>query len=191
MRICVLGIHASGKSTIAKLLSRKLNIEYVSTDPVDLLKDHWIFDPYLRGIFFMTISYMLTMRVFRQLNSFVTDFDPILQLVYSKGLGFYDLYKKAFKISIDLPKYDLVIILDIKDPMTIIERALERLRWGYEMYHPKWLNMYFHFTIDILRAFREELNNLCLRGNYCLKIDGEKEVNEVIQDIVHYLNSIS
>jgi len=189
MKIAVLGIHCSGKTTLASLLAKKLDMPYISSDPIEYLKLPWrphTFRTQARDLFLYE-SISLTRTIFGKYRSFVTDYDPAIQLAYCWRDP--EVIAKLLSVLPRLPKYDIVIMLNIHDPITVLYRAVGRLRWGSKMLSAGWLASYYKFTMDVLEGWYKHWNHIACRGKLVisLNVDNYEDPNETLRDILNLL----
>ncbi len=174
----------SGKTTVAKLLAERLRLRFVSSDPIDLIRSlrltHSKWNKFSQEVF-PFLSYAMTSSLFRNFKSFVTDYDVVLNLAYVDDC---EVFSKILSLTARLPRYDIVVILLVKDPLTVIDRALQRLRWGNCMLSAAWQRRYYNFTCRVLERFRRILWLVVQRGRVVLFIDAERCLEDVINDVL-------
>ena len=187
-KIAVLGIHASGKTTIATKLAQLLGLPFISTDPIEIVKNFryrpTIWKTTISSELFPLLCYEMTRRLFEKYDKFVTDYDLSLQLIY---VEIEEMRRRIMKLLEKLPKYDLVIILHIRDPLTVVWRAVERARWGSKVLTAWWQAYYYKKAVVSIERFNDILNIVKSRGQKVIEVDAEKELEEIINEIARLI----
>ncbi|HSX09287.1 MAG TPA: nucleoside monophosphate kinase [Candidatus Saccharimonadales bacterium] len=180
MKIILVGIQGSGKSTQGNLLSKKLKIPYLSTGHIfrEIAKEHTPLGRYIKET--MTAGYLIPDD---KTNEIVSEY--LSRPEYEKGY-IMDGYPrtshqaKAFKNGIDK-----VIYLDVSDKEALWRLAyrsgengevredetLAAIRKRIELFHK--------FTEPVLDFYREKRK--------LISINGEQSIKDIHKEIMHKL----
>ena len=177
MKIILIGIQGSGKSTQGNLLSKKLKVPYLSTGHIFriLAKEKTPLGRYIKEV--MNAGYLIPDKKTLRIVS-----DYLHRPEYEEGYildGFPRTLNqaKAFENGIDK-----VIYLKVSD-----KEALWRLSYrngdGREDETLKAIRR----RIELFHKFTEPVLEFYLKKNVLLEINGEKEIEEIYKEIVKHL----
>lgn len=176
MKIVLIGIQGSGKSTQGNLLSEKLNIPYLSTGHIfrELAKEHTPLGRYIKET--MNVGYLIPDDKTLEIVS-----EYLARPEYQKGYildGFPRTRGQAesFKNGINY-----VIYINVSE-----EEALRRLSFrqdgrddGTEQALKKRLELFYKFTNPVLDYYREK--------GILYEVNGERSIDEIHHDICKIL----
>lgn len=174
MRIILIGIQGSGKSTQGNLLSEKLGVPYLSTGHIfrKLAKERTKLGRYIKEV--MNAGYLIPDR---KVLSIVSDY--LKREEYQKGYildGFPRTLAqvKAFKNGVDK-----VIYLRVSD-----KEALWRLSYRNDETREDETLAAVRKRIDVFHKFTEPVLDYYRKKNILIEIDGERSIEEVYQEIM-------
>lgn len=178
MKIILIGIQGSGKSTQGNLLSEKLSIPYLSTGHIfrELAKEKTHTGRYIKE----TINAGILIPD-EQTLPIVTEY--LGRKEYDKGYildGFPRTVTQAEEFQ---EKIDFVIYLNVSD-----REALWRLSYREDEREDstllairKRIELFHEFTEPVLGYYREK--------GILIELDGEKEIQEINQEIINKIES--
>lgn len=174
MKIILIGIQGSGKSTQGNLLSEKLGVPYLSTGHIfrKLAQERTKLGRYIKEV--MNAGYLIPDR---KVLSIVSDY--LKREEYQKGYildGFPRTLAqvKAFKNGVDK-----VIYLRVSD-----KEALWRLSYRNDETREDETLSAVRKRIDIFHKFTEPVLEYYREKNILIEIDGERSIEEVYQEIM-------
>lgn len=178
MKIVLIGIQGSGKSTQGNLLSKRFNIPYLSTGHIfrELAKEHTNLGRYIKEV--MNAGYLIPDG---KTISIVNDY--LSRNEYKKGYildGFPRTIEqaKAFKEVLDK-----VIYLDVSD-----KEALWRLSYRNGEIREDDTLAAIRKRIDLFHKFTKPVLNYYRRKKILIEISGEESVKEVYSEIIKKLH---
>lgn len=174
MKIILIGIQGSGKSTQGNLLSHKLNIPYLSTGHIfrDLAKEHSSLGRYIKEV--MNAGYLISDK---KTLAIVSDY--LKRREYQKGYildGFPRTLPqaKSFKNGIDK-----VIYLKVSD-----KEALWRLSYRNSDVREDETLTALRKRIELFHELTEPVLEYYKKKGILVEIDGEKEIDEIHKEIL-------
>lgn len=174
MKIILIGIQGSGKSTQGKLLAEKLKVPYLSTGHIfrELSKEHTKLGRYIKEV--MNAGYLIPDR---KTISIVSDY--LNRKEYEKGYildGFPRTLAqaKAFKNGIDK-----VVYLKVSD-----KEALWRLSYRNGEAREDETLKALRKRIDLFHKLTEPVLNYYRGKKKLAEIDGEKPIEEIHKEIL-------
>lgn len=177
MKIVLIGIQGSGKSTQGNLLSKKFEIPYLSTGHIfrELAKEHTKLGRYIKEV--MNAGYLIPDS---KTISIVNDY--LSRDEYNKGYildGFPRTIAqvKAFKASLDKVAY-----LKVSD-----KEALWRLSYRNGEVREDETLAAIRKRIDLFHKFTEPVLAFYRKKEILVEIDGEKSVEDVYKEIINHL----
>lgn len=177
MKIILVGIQGSGKSTQGNLLSKKLKVPYLSTGHIfrELAKEHTQLGRYIKET--MTAGFLIPDE---KTNEIVSDY--LSRPEYEKGY-IMDGYPrtltqaKTFKNGIDK-----VIYLDVSDKEALWRLAYRTGENG-EVREDETLAA-IKKRIELFHKFTEPVLDFYQKRGKLIRIDGEKQINEIHKEIM-------
>lgn len=178
MRIIVIGIQGSGKSTQGNLLSKKLGVPYLSTGHIfrELAKEKSKLGRYIKET--MSAGYLiLDSRTIEIVNEYLTKEE------YKKGYILDGFPRTVAQAEAFADPLDAVIYLAVSD-----EEALRRLtlRNGQEV-RPDNTVRAIERRIDLFHKLTEPVLDYYREKRLLVEIDGERPVEEIHRDILEKL----
>lgn len=177
MKIILIGIQGSGKSTQGNLLSETLKIPYLSTGHIfrDLAKEKTQLGRYIKEV--MNAGYLIPDRKTLKIVS-----EYLSRPEYEKGYildGFPRTLAqvKAFKNGIDK-----VIYLKVSD-----KEALWRLSYRNGDGREDETLAAIRKRIELFHKFTEPVLNFYHHKGVLIEIDGEKSIEEINKELLHKL----
>ncbi|MCL5970649.1 MAG: nucleoside monophosphate kinase [Patescibacteria group bacterium] len=177
MKIILIGIQGSGKSTQGNLLSEKLKIPYLSTGHIfrDLAKEKTPLGRYIKEV--MNAGYLIPDRKTLKIVS-----EYLSRSEYEKGYildGFPRTLAqaKAFKNGIDK-----VIYLRVSD-----KEALWRLSYRNGEAREDETLAAIRKRIELFHKFTEPVLDFYHKKGRLIEVDGEKTIEDIKKEILHKL----
>lgn len=179
MKIILIGIQGSGKSTQGNLLSHKLKIPYLSTGHIfrDLAKEHSSLGRYIKEV--MNAGYLISDK---KTLAIVSDY--LKRKEYQKGYildGFPRTVPqaKSFKNGIDK-----VVYLKVSD-----KEALWRLSYRNSDVREDETLTALRKRIELFHELTEQVLEYYKKKGILVEIDGEQEIEEIYKEILKKINN--
>lgn len=175
MRIILIGIQGSGKSTQGNLLSKKLGVPYLSTGHIfrDLAKKKSKLARYIKET--MSAGYLISdSRTIEIVNEYLTKEE------YKKGYILDGFPRTVAQAEAFVDPLDAVIYLSVSD-----EEALRRLtvRNGQEV-RPDNTVRAIERRIELFHKLTEPVLTYYRGKGILVEIDGERPIEEIYGDIM-------
>lgn len=177
MKVVLIGIQGSGKSTQGNLLSKKLKIPYLSTGHIfrDLAKERTRLGRYIKEV--MNAGYLIPDRKTLKIVS-----DYLKRPEYQKGYildGFPRTLAQAKEFKNGLDK---VIYLNVSD-----KEALWRLSYRNDDVREDETLAGIRKRIESFHRLTEPVLDYYRKKRILIEIDGEKSIEEIHQEILFHL----
>ena len=177
MKIILMGIQGSGKSTQGNLLSKKLNLPYLSTGHIfrDMSKEKSRLGRYLKET--MNAGFLVSDR-----KTVVIVEEYLSRPEYKTGFildGFPRTLYQAKKFNHQIDK---IFYLKVSD-----KEALWRLSYRNDVMREDETLKAIRKRIELFHKFAEPVFTYYRRRQLLTEVNGEKPIKEVNQEIVKYL----
>lgn len=177
MKLVLIGIQGSGKSTQGNLLSEKLHIPYLSTGHIfrELAKEHTVLGRHIKEV--MNAGYLIpdekTIKIVSEYlsrpeykNGYILDGFP-------RTIGQVEKFKNGV---------DAVIYLTVSD-----KEALKRISGRNDSSRQDETSDAILKRIDSFHKFTKPVLDYYKKKNMLIEVDGEKSIEEIHKDVLHKL----
>lgn len=177
MKIILIGIQGSGKSTQGNLLSEKLKIPYLSTGHIFriLAKEKTKLGRYIKEV--MNAGYLIPDR---KVLTIVSDY--LKRSSYKKGYILDGFPRTLFQAKTFVNGINYVVYLKVSD-----KEALWRLSYrngeNSEMREDETL-VAIRKRIDLFHKFTEPVLDYYRKKDVLIEVDGEKSIEEIHEEIL-------
>lgn len=174
MKIIVIGIQGAGKSTQGNLLSKKLNVPYLSTGHIFrvLAKEHSPLGRYIKEV--MNAGYLIPDK---KTISIVSEY--LSRPEYDKGYILDGFPRTIVQVKAFKNRIDKVIYLKVTD-----KEALWRLSYRNGDVRNDETLVAIRKRIELFHKLTEPVLNYYRKKGVLVEVDGEKKVEEVYKEIL-------
>jgi len=179
MKIILIGIQGSGKSTQGNLLSSKLKIPYLSTGHIfrNLAREHTPLGRYIKEV--MNAGYLIPDKKTLQIVS-----DYLKRQEYQKGYILDGFPRTVPQAKLFKNGVDKVVYLKVSD-----KEALWRLSYrNGEMREDETL-LAIRKRIESFHKFTEPVLDFYRKKGILVEIDGEQKIEEIYKEILESIKS--